>query len=131
LRLKPSARQETMRGRSVVSEDVRNQPFTSKFFLKAWDLADTVLKTWGPPTTRVDGVQALKQIEGKQGFVFLEDCWQTPSEKLNKRIFGVDVQSGDHVDLWNGSALAIYPERMSSLGLLSQSRKVWLWECQT
>jgi hypothetical protein len=131
LKLKPSGNQATMRGQSFVSESVRNQPFTDGFFVKAWDLAETVLKSWGPPSKRVDGTQALKQLEGQKGFVFLEDCWRTPREKVNKLLFGVDVQSGDHVDLWDGSALAIYPARMDSVALLSQSRKVWFWECRS
>ena len=130
LKLKPSSRQETMRGQPFVKESVRNQPFADKFFVKAWDLAESVLNTWGPATKRVDGIRALKQIEGLKGFVFLEDCWRTPTEKMNKMLFGVDVKSGDHADLWGGSALAIYPERMDSLALLRQSRKVWFWECQ-
>lgn len=128
LKLKPNFRHETMRGQSLVKEDVRNQPFTDKFFVKAWDLAETVLNTWGPATKRVDGIQVLKQLEGLKGFVFLEDCWATPTEKVNKLLFGVDVKSGDHADLWGGSALAIYPERMDSLALLRQCRKVWFWE---
>lgn len=127
LKLRPAGSQEAMRGQAFVKEPVRNQPFTEKFFVKAWDLTETVLNTWGPPAKRVDGVQALSQINGVKGFVFLEDCWRTPTEKVNKLLFGVDVKSGDHVDLWNGSTLAIYPARMDSLSLLSQSKKVLLW----
>lgn len=74
LKLKPSGSQETMRGQSFVKEGMRNQPFTGKFFVKAWDLTETVLKSWGPPAKRIDGIQATKQIEGLKGFVFLEDC---------------------------------------------------------
>jgi hypothetical protein len=130
LKLKPSASMETMRGQPFVTENLRNQPFADKFFVKAWDLAETVLNSWGPAAKRVDGIQAAKHIEGLKGFVFLEDCWRTPTEKMNKLLFGVDVKSGDHVDLWDGTALAIYPARMDSLGLLRQSRKVWFWECK-
>jgi hypothetical protein len=39
----------------------------------------------------------------------------------------VDTQSGDHVDLWDGTTLAIYPSGMDSRRLIEQSRKVWLW----
>lgn len=130
LKMQPSGSHEQMRGKPFVNEAVRNQPFTAKFFVKAWDLTESVLNTWGPPAMRIDGVQALKQIDGVKGFVFLEDCWRTPTEKMNKMLFGVDVRSGDHVDLWDGSALAIYPSRMDSLALIRQSRKVWLWECK-
>lgn len=129
LKLKPHGAQETMRGKSFVSEAARNQPFSDKFFVKAWDVTESVLNTWGPASQRNDGVQALKHLEGVKGFVFLEDCWRTPGERLNKLLFGVDVKSGDHVDLWNGAALAIYPKRMESLALIRQARKVWLWEC--
>ena len=130
LKLKPNASQESMHGQSFVKDAVRNQPFTQKFFVKAWDLTETVLNTWGPPTNRINGIQAEKQIEGLKGFVFLEDCWRTPTEKINKLFLGIDVQSGDHVDLWDGSALVIYPKRMDSLALLSQAKKVWFWECK-
>lgn len=130
LKLQPTGSQTHMRGKSFVNQEVRNQPFTAKFFVKAWDLTETVMKTWGAAAIRVDGVQALNQLEGKKGFVFLEDCWRTPREKLNKLLFGVDVRSGDHVDLWDGTTLAIYPSRMDSQALIRQSRKAWLWECK-
>jgi hypothetical protein len=130
LKLKPSGSQESMRGQPFVNADMRNQPFAGKFFVKAWDLAEAVLNTWGPAARRLNGIGAAQQIEGLKGFVFLEDCWRTPTEKMNKMLFGVDARSGDHADLWDGSALAIYPERMDSLSLLRQSRKVWLWECK-
>jgi hypothetical protein len=130
LRLRPNASHESMRGKPFVKEAARNQPFAERFFVKASDLAETVLNAWGPATRRVDGIQAGKQIDGSKGFVFLEDCWQTPTEKVNKLLFGVDVKSGDHVDLWDGSALAIYPARLDSLALLRQSRKVWFWQCK-
>ena len=130
LGVKPSRSQATMRGQPFVAEAVRNQPFTEKFFVKAWDLTESVLKTWGPPSKRINGTQAAKDLGSMRGFVFLEDCWKTPTEKMNKMLFGVHQQTGDHVDLWNGSALAIYPKRMESLALLGQSRNVWLWGCK-
>lgn len=130
LKLKPNASQENMRGKPFTTDAIRRQPFAEKFFVKAWDLTETVLHTWGPPSKRIDGVQAAPAIAGLQGFVFLEDCWRTPTEKVNKLLFGVDVTSGDHVDLWDGSTLAIYSSRMDSLALLKQSKKVWLWECK-
>ncbi len=131
LQLKPRGAHETMRGKSFVKEGVRNQPFTAKFYVKAWDLTEEILSSWGPASLRISGVDAVKQLEGKKGFVFLEDCWRTPGEKLNKLLFGVDVRSGDHVDLWDGAALAIYPDRMEARSLIRQARKVWFWECQT
>lgn len=130
LRLTPGSSHESMHGKSFVSENVRHMPFTKKFFVKAWDLTETVLNTWGPAGIRISGRSSAKALEGKRGFIYLEDCWKTPTEKMNGLIFGVDVQSGDHVDLWNGSNLAIYPKRNDSLALLRQSRNVWFWECK-
>lgn len=130
LRLKPDTEEASMFGKPFVSDSARHQPFTKKFFVKAWDLTEKVLKTWGPATLRVNGSDAAAALSGRTGFLYLEDCWRTPTEKMNKLLFGVDVKSGDHVDLWNGRTLAIYPERMDSLGLLKQSRKVWYWECK-
>lgn len=128
LNVRPNGSQETMRGQPFVKESVRDQPFSEKFFVKAWDVTETVMKRWGPPAMRVPGISAGRQLAGKRGFVFLEDCWRTPSEKLNKALFGVDVKSGDHVDLWDGATLSIYPAPAKSAALLRQSRMVWLWE---
>jgi hypothetical protein len=130
LKLRPATSHQTMRGQPFVNEGIRNQPFAEKFFVKAWDLTETVLHAWGPSEKRIDGLQAIKALEKKKGFVFLEDCWRTPTEKMNKLLFGVDVATGDHVDLWNGVNLAIYPARLDSLSLLRQSRKVWFWQCR-
>jgi hypothetical protein len=127
LKLQPKGRQETMRGQRFVKDAVRGQPFAARFFVKAWDLTETVLTTWGPASQRIDGRTALTHIAGRKGFVFLEDCWRTPKEKVYKQLFGVDTQSGDHVDLWDGTTLAIYPSGMDSRRLIEQSRKVWLW----
>ena len=87
LGLRPSGAQEAMRGKPFVNSAVRNQPFTQKFFVKAWDLAEAVLDTWGPATQRVAGNAALGQVTGLKGFVFLEDCWRTPMEKVNKLLW--------------------------------------------
>lgn len=130
LRLKPDTAEASMFGKPFASDLARNQPFAKKFFVKAWDLTEKVLKTWGPATLRINGNDAATALSGRTGFLFLEDCWQTPTEKMNKRLFGVDVKSGDHVDLWNGKNLAIYPDRMDSMALLKTSRKVWYWECK-
>jgi hypothetical protein len=130
LRLKPREGHETMFGKSFVKDAVRNQPFAAKFYVKAWDLTEEILTSWGPASLRVNGLDAGKQLDGKKGFVFLEACWRTPSEKLNMKLFGVDVRSGDHVDLWDGTTLAIYPDRMEARSLIRQARKVWLWECK-
>ena len=129
LLLKPSGAQESMYKQPFVAESSRQQPFAKKFFVKAWDLTEAVLDTWGPASVRIKGTNAESSIADKKGYVYLEDCWQTPTEKMNNLLFGVDVRTGDHADLWNGKTLEIYPHRSSSLGLFRQSRMVWFWEC--
>ena len=130
LNLRPHGTQESMFGQSFVSDEWRSRPEARQFFVKAWDLAESVMAAWGPPR-RVPGPVAAQQLAGQHGFVFLEDCWKTPGEKFNRAVFDVDVQTGDHADLWDGQVLAIYPRRGDSLALLGQARTVWFWPFAT
>ena len=76
--------------------------------LANWLKAD---KRLGLPNT-YSPKSAAKSLAGKQGIVFIKNCFTRP-----------DGTAGDHIDLWDGVALKSVPN-----GLLNKGTEIWFWE---
>lgn len=127
LKLQPGVNDHSFAGQKGVHDGLQNQPFLDKFFLKATDLAIAILKRHGSPDFNISGRDALSTIAGKRGVIYLEDCWQSPGEKLHAALGITNLMSGDHIDIWDGNCLGIYRHEANGNVLVKRARKVWLW----
>jgi hypothetical protein len=127
LNIKPSGPDISFKGQPSAAAAVRNQPFASKFFLKADQLARRIAHVFGRPDIECVGSVALSKISGLTGVVFCEDCWRSPSEKVKAVLHISSARTGDHIDVWNGKALEIYDGDVAHNVLVSRARQVRFW----
>src|SRR5262249_26250999 len=128
LRLVPGPRHTTFKGLRDAKEEVRNQPFLDRIFVKAADVAFQITKSYAPPEINAPGKSAIESIEGQKGVVYLKHCWRTPREKLTFS----SSRSGDHIDLWDGTVIEIYRDHgREANGLVKGAEKVLFWKCRS
>src|SRR5688572_9433698 len=76
LNLKPQAEHQSFRAvKAGLVDGIKGQPFLAKFYLKAQDLADHISRSFGPPDLTTTGLSASQSLAGRQGLVFMADCW--------------------------------------------------------
>ncbi len=124
LNLKPGEGDANFKGRDSANVNMKNMPFLENMFVKAEDVAFGITKKFGAPDLVHDGPGSFPMISSLKGVILLRNCWRTPKEKLTFS----PKKTGDHIDLWDGFKLAIYPKQNESRALLSQSEKILFWK---
>lgn len=74
---------------------------SQQFFIRAADLLPRVQRSFGRPDIQGVSKDIYKQVLGKKGVIYLENCYQTPGD-IDKSFLFFQMTTGDHWDLFNG-----------------------------
>lgn len=123
---RPEKGEHSLKGEPFVPAHLRQQAFMAKYYFKAQEVADRLREEFGPPDIQGKGEAVLPRIANRPGIVFLQDYWTTPLQSV-KSLFGQPTERGDHIDLWDGFAMAIFPDPEGSQSRFMRAPAVWFW----